>query len=268
MLKLSDILLNPKKAERHPFEVIFVGFFYASISLLISAWLFPEQASFAMIFLTVIACLYIAQGIFVVEEKKEKNSKSEKWILEEHSKVIAFFMLLFLGFLFAFIFWSIVLPNNVSDKAFDLQKSTLQEIKSLTGMFSSQGAFSLILENNLKVLLLSLVLALFYGAGAIFILAWNASIMGFIIGEIVKNNLGLIALPHALLKYSIHGIPEIMAYFAGALAGGILFMTVIKNDLNKDVIKKTAIDVITIIILSVALLVIAGLIEVYISPLI
>jgi len=111
-----------------------------------------------------------------------------------------------------------------------------------------------------------LILALFYGAGAIFILAWNASIMGYIIGDLIRNSLGLAALPHAFLKFFLHGIPEIIAYLAAALAGSILFVSVIRGDLKKDRIKRTITDIIIILIISVVLLVIAAAIETYISP--
>ncbi|GBE20019.1 MAG TPA: hypothetical protein ENG87_00610 [Candidatus Pacearchaeota archaeon] len=266
MLKLSEILLSPKKSERHPFEIIFVGFFYTSLSLLISLWILPEHASLVMVFLTVIACLYLVEGILIVEEDKENNLNKGSWILKEHSKFLFFLMFLFFGFLIAFIFWTIVLPENITSIVFSLQKASFQEIKSISGMVTSTtGAFSIILGNNLKVLLLSLILALFYGAGAIFILAWNASMMGYIIGDLVKNNLGIISLPYALLKYSLHGIPEILAYFAAALAGGIIFVTVVRGNFQKEKIKKTIMDVTIIIGISILLLLIAALIEVYVS---
>ncbi|MBU0907710.1 MAG: stage II sporulation protein M, partial [Nanoarchaeota archaeon] len=78
--------------------------------------------------------------------------------------------------------------------------------------------------------------------------------------------LGLASLPYAFLKFFIHGIPEILAYFAAALAGSILFITVIRGDIKKDRIKRTFIDISIITIISIILLVIAAGIEAYISP--
>ncbi len=266
MLKLSNILLNPKKARRHPFEIILSGFFYASISLIISVSIFPEYASLLMVFLTVISSLYLVQEILIIEEEKEKNINSESFVLKSHLKTLWFFMLLFFGFLLAFVFWTIVLPENMVSTAFNIQQLTFQNISSVTGRVVFSGTFSTIFFNNLRVLFLSLLLALFYGAGAVFILVWNASMMGFVIGDLTRNTLGLASLPQVFMKYLLHGIPEILAYFAIALAGGILFISIIKGDIKKRNIKRTLIDITILILISIFLLFIAALIETYISP--
>lgn len=268
MFKLSNVLLSPKKVQRHPLEVVFVGFFYTSISILLSLWVFPAYASLLMVFLTAIATIYIVQGVLLMEENKEENIASESSLLKQHIKTLGFFMLLFLGFLFAFVFWTIILPESTTDVAFSLQKSNLIDIQTISGNATAIGDFSTILSNNLRVLLLSLIFALFYGAGATFILAWNASIMGFVIGSLAKNTLGLSHLPLVFMKYFIHGIPEMLAYFAAALAGGILFMAVIRGDLKKDKLKRMIIDVFVITLISIIILVIAALLETYVSPLI
>jgi len=268
MFKLSPALLSPLKAERHPVEIILIGFFYTSISLFLSLWIFPGHASLVMIFLTLIPCLYLVQGALILEEKKEDEQNSEMWILKEHSKTLWFFLILFLGFLLPFVFWAMVLPDSIVHDAFAVQEQAYQQIQSITGKITSTDAFSIIFTNNLRVLFLSLLLAIFYGAGAVFILAWNASVMGFVIGSLVRNTLGITSLPYAFLKYFLHGIPEMLAYFAAALAGGILFIFIIKADFEKSKIKKTLIDTTFLIIISVLLLAIAGLIESYISPMI
>ena len=51
-----------------------------------------------------------------------------------------------------------------------------------------------------------------------------------------------------------------------ALAGGIIFITIIRGDFGSERVKKTVIDTALLIAISVAILVIAALIEVYISP--
>jgi uncharacterized membrane protein SpoIIM required for sporulation len=266
MFKLSDVLLSPKKARRHPLEIIFVGFFYATISLFLSFWIFPDYASLLMVFLTAISCIYIIQGILIVEENEEENTKSEQSMLTEHFKTLWFFLLLFLGFLFAFVFWTIVLPNTTGEIIFNLQAKSIMDIQSITGSAVSSENFSTILFNNFRVLFLSLLFALFYGAGAIFILAWNASIMGFVIGNLARNTLGLTALPLAFMKYFVHGIPEMLAYLAAALAGGILFTAVLRGDFKKDKLRRIITDTAIVTGISVLLLVIAALLEVYVSP--
>jgi uncharacterized membrane protein SpoIIM required for sporulation len=52
---------------------------------------------------------------------------------------------------------------------------------------------------------------LIFGAGAIFILAWNASVIAAAIGIFANSDLS--KLPMGVMRYMIHGIPEIGAYF-------------------------------------------------------
>jgi uncharacterized membrane protein SpoIIM required for sporulation len=265
---MFQIIFNPKRAERHPFEMMIIGFFYSSLSLILGAWIFPEYSSLVMVFFTVISCLYVVQGAIRIEEEKELDVKSEKWVLREHYKALSFFLFLFLGFVFAFAFWSFILPSEKVSFLFSLQESVVERIKSMiaTGNYTGEAAFFTVLLNNLKVMLISLVFAFFYGAGAIFVLAWNASVMGFVIGDLAKNTFGLMALPIAFTKYFLHGIPEMFAYLTTALAGGIIYIAILRGDFFKPGrAKRLLIDVIVLIGASILLLIIAALTEIYIS---
>jgi uncharacterized membrane protein SpoIIM required for sporulation len=261
---MLSVLFSAKKAERHPVEMMVVGFFYASISILLSLWILPEYASIVMVFFTVISCLYVVQKAIFIEERIEKNSKSERRIIDYHLRTIYFLLFLFLGFVTAFAFWAIVLPYESVDILFNLQSSAIYEIKTLTGNSFSGDYFPVILVNNLKVFGISFFLGLIYGAGAIFILVWNASVMGFIMGDLARNRFGLFALPAIATKYFLHGIPEMIAYFGAAIAGGVLFISILRGDLVAKP-KKIIFGAILLILLSISLLIIAALIEVFIS---
>ncbi len=268
---MFKILFDPRKAERHPLEVMFIGIFYSSLSILLSAYLFPGYASLIMVFLTVLSCLYVVQGAIKSEEVNEESYKSEEWILKKHSKMLVFLLFLFIGFVVSFSFWAAVLSEEKVAVLFDLQSSVVEGIRSMahTGNAITNESFFIILFNNLRVLLISLILAFFYGAGAIFVIVWNASIMGFVIGSLAKKAFGLAALPIAFLKYFLHGIPEMLAYLTIALAGGIIYVSIANKDFfDRWKVRKILTDVFILCLISIFLLVIAALIEVYISPLI
>ena len=74
--------------------------------------------------------------------------------------------------------------------------------------------------------------SLLFGAGAIFILVWNASVIAAAIGIFAQGSLS--QLPVAILRYMVHGVPEIAAYFIGALGGGIISVAVIRKDLRGE----------------------------------
>ena len=91
--------------------------------------------------------------------------------------------------------------------------------------------------------------------------------MGYVIGTNLRYAAGFGAVPLTLIRYSLHGIPEMIAYMIAALAGGIIYFAFIKGDLTrKGMSKRIFTDVLVLIFLSLIFLIFSALIEVYISP--
>jgi uncharacterized membrane protein SpoIIM required for sporulation len=132
------------------------------------------------------------------------------------------------------------------------------------------------------VLIICLLFSFLLGAGAIFILTWNASVIAVAVGTFIRNNMAsmasLVGLPKiaayfnifitGIMKYAIHGIPEIASYFIAALAGGIISVAVIRHDFGTKKLEKIVIDVADLVAISIVLLFIAALLEVYVSHMI
>jgi len=189
---------------------------------------------------------------------------------------------MFMGFVVAYSFWYIFLPIDASQALFSVQSETIKTINSdvVGDVVSPVAIFMQIFLNNFKVLLFCLLFAFFYGAGAIFILTWNASVISVAIGDFVKTKLGLYSAAvgtigvgsyvHAfslgLLRYSLHGIPEIAAYFIGGLAGGIISVAMINYDLETKHFNHIMLDSINLSLIAIFFLVVAALIEVFITP--
>jgi uncharacterized membrane protein SpoIIM required for sporulation len=120
-----------------------------------------------------------------------------------------------------------------------------------------------------------------YGAGAIFILTWNASVIGTAIGNFIRTNLGSIAtysgfemastylqiVSIGLMRYAIHGIPEILSYLTAGLAGSIISVAVINHSIKTNKFGKILFDSSSLILISLILLIVSALLEVYITPL-
>src|SRR3989338_10827010 len=230
-----ESLLGPVKAEGRPWEMFFVGFLYSSVAILLSMWVFRDQTSLIMVFLTVMACIPIVYNTMKLEESKDMSILSERMLIREHNKAIVFLMFLFFGITLSFVAWYVFLPSNVIDYAFDKQIATIQAINNQVygNAYQQFSAFSKIFFNNIKVLSFAILFALIYGAGAIFILTWNASVIGAAIGNFIRSNLseyvGILGFDKfasyfnvisvGLLRYILHGIPEILAYFYGGQPG-------------------------------------------------
>ena len=120
-------------------------------------------------------------------------------------------------------------------------------------------------ENNFYVLVFTLLFSLIFGAGAIFVLAWNATVIASAIGIFTKFEISQI--PYGLLRYMIHGLPEITAYFLTALAGGILGAGFIRNGLNNRRFLHVLENVVVLLFAAIIILIIAGFMEVYLTPL-
>lgn len=269
-----ESIINPLAAEKRPWEMLVIGFVYCSVALFLSLWIFEGQASLVMVFLTVLACVPLMYSTINVEEEKDLTMKNEHWLLKEHSKALSFFMFLFLGITVAIALWYVVLPSSMVSNLFSIQTQTINTINSrVVGNFAqSMGLTSKILLNNLKVMVFCLLFAFAYGAGAIFILTWNASVIGVAIGNFVKSNLSNYSnyfhvTAFGLLRYLTHGSFEILAYFIAGLAGGIISIAVIRHDFRTKKFEHVVIDSADLILIAVLILILAALVEVYVTPL-
>lgn len=277
--------MKPRRAERRPWEMFFVGLIYSSIALLIVSFIFSSDtvlsrySGILLVMLTVLACLPFMYYVIKLEEGKDLEIDNTGKLVKEHWKALAALMWLFLGFVIGFSFWYAVMPNHVST-SFNAQIEVFCSINSpnnyadcleqngistVTGSATSGAGFALgIFSNNVKVLMVTLIFSLAFGAGAIFILVWNASVIAAAIGMFIRGN--LLNLHCGLFRYLIHGIPEIAAYFVGALAGGIISVAVIRQDLDGDRKWDILQDAIILIVIALLILLISAVVEVYLTP--
>jgi uncharacterized membrane protein SpoIIM required for sporulation len=282
---MIEMLMKPKRAERHPWEMFFVGMFYASVALLLVMFIFgkdsilKEGSGLLVVIFTVVSCLPFMYYIIKLEEGKDVEINDSGRLIKEHSKAVRALLWLFLGFVIALSFWYIVFPS-ASGQNFNFQIKTFCAINSPshynycleqhgipvgTGAATGTTAILNIFSNNIYVLIFTILFSLAFGAGAIFILVWNASVIAAAVGIFSKGNLA--SLPIGVFRYMIHGIPEIGAYFVGALAGGIVSVAVIRRDLKGEGTWRILQDSLLMIIIAIGILFIAALMEVYLTPL-
>ena len=277
-----ESLVNPFIAKKHPWKLFLFGFFYTTIALFIANWVFEEYSSLVMIFLTVFAAVPLLYKTMKYEEEQDLECEHETDRLRAHSKALYFLLFLFIGMVAAFSFWYVVLPSSVANSLFRVQTQMITSgNQQITGQVTKVTIFSRIFLNNIKVMIFCVLFSFIYGAGAIFILAWNASVIGVAIGNFIRTNiasysssLGLgkfsayfFTVSMGLLRYFIHGIPEILAYFIAALAGGIISIAVINHAYTTKKFEKILLDVADLILIAIVVLFGAALLEVYVTPL-
>ncbi len=280
-----ESLLYPLKAEKKPWEMFFIGFLYSTVAVFLSLWIFEKQSSFVMVFFTVLACVPIVYNTMKFEEAKDLKFSDEKKIMHEHNKAIFFLMFLFIGITVSGVFWYVVMPAKTTGYLFEQQISTIAEINGrvdadVTGFATTTQVLFRIFFNNLKVLIFCILFAFIYGAGAIFILTWNATVISAAIGNFIRSNLAGIAssagfgratgyfgiVSTGFLKYAIHGIPEILSYFYGGIAGGIISVAIVRNHFSTEKASEILLDVGELLLIAMGFLVVGAVFEVYFTP--
>lgn len=277
-----ESIIGPKKAEKEPKEMFLYGILYSFVAVLLSLWIFGDQASLIMVFLIVLASMPLVYRTFRLEEKKDEKIKQESTLLKEHAKALSFLMYMSLGIILCLSLFFIFLPEAAVDNLFGSQLKTIQAINTnVNSGYAIKGSFiAPILLNNVKVLLFSVLFSFFYGAGAIFILAWNSSVIAAAIGVFMRKNIDTYAatvgftkvagyfhiFSFSILRYLTHGIFELLAYFIGALAGGMISIAVIRQDIGSEKFKRVMKDALTLFLVAVMILILAAYIEIFITP--
>jgi uncharacterized membrane protein SpoIIM required for sporulation len=189
---------------------------------------------------------------------------------ERHGRDIFILMFFFAGMTAAFAVWSLALPQGF----FSAQIDKIHEIQTITGQLTGEGltgefvgaataaeSFSRILYNNLQVMIFSFIFSFIFGAGAIFIITWNASVLGVYIGQLSKY---VWQIPIVSLYFIPHGIFEIGGYVTAGLAGGIMSAAVIRKN-KARVLKMITFDCFIILALAAILIIMGAGIEVWLA---
>jgi uncharacterized membrane protein SpoIIM required for sporulation len=265
-----ESILDPHEVRQSAWKMFLMGILSSSTGIILSLWVFPSDPSLSTVFLTTMACIPLIVSVLKLEEK-EDFKKKELPLIGNHKDVLGIIFFLFLGLVTSFVTWYLVLPSEVNARLFSSQVQAITSINAnIQGSFIQVSLLELILANNFKVLLFCLLFSLLYGAGAIFIITWNASVLGIAIGNEIRLNLSnalpyFQAIPLGIGRYMVHGIPEIIAYFLAGIAGGIISAAVIRYRPNNKKFKRVLFDSLDLIILASIILIISGLIEVYVS---
>jgi len=277
-----ESISNLGGAEKHPFTLFFMAFIVTSIGIFVSAKTFPESASVLTIAFVAVAFMPIMHSLFAQEEKQEVDEKDMPFaFISTHFDVIHIYSWIFLGMIAAYSLWAVILPisnDDCSGLSCILPEKTVvfseqnKVHSSLTGKVIGENecfnketrsfgpCFELIFLNNFWVMVLAILFSFIWGAGAIFLLGWNASVIGLFIGmEVLTKSIdaGIIR----AISYLPHGIPEIMAYFVAAIAGGIISAAISKKKFQPHEVRIVLVDTVLLLFLASITLFIAAFIE-------
>jgi uncharacterized membrane protein SpoIIM required for sporulation len=214
-----------------------------------------------------------------------------------HSGVIVMYSFLFVGLVISFSFWYTVLPYQSDDawipassEVFGIQNTTIGQLRrqvtgEQTGMAAAcyageaverekSARFFSIYDNNVRVMVFCFVASFLFGAGALWIISWNASIVGVFIGAKIRQELSSLPALHAYFtgfpKYSLGialwGIPEIAAYLIAGVAGGIISVAVAKHHFSSEGFWLTVYDGTLLMLFAIFLIYVGAWVEHFFVP--
>jgi uncharacterized membrane protein SpoIIM required for sporulation len=286
-----EYLLSPQEAEKRPWELVLIAFVFVSLGVL-TQLLIPALQGSVIIF-ALIPSIPIFYLVLMSDEAHEERYSRMKREIEEwkgvlravkddelkklphfalwhrlkriysvHRSMIHLFGFYFIGAVLAYTFWFAVLPSQAS---YELYYPQLQEIRTLSSSVLSSQAFSqeaveFLFYHNLQVFVLMFLFSVLYGIGALYLLLWNASIIGAVVGEKILRD-GIFGVVTGFLGLIPHGIFELSSYFVVALAGGVLSVSIARSSYKKPFFKYLVEDVALLTLVALVLLAIGALIE-------
>ncbi len=269
---MLEFLVNFREANKRPYLLFAWGFLLTTVAVLASgqiAYTVPVGGSvlnlngmMAVLF-TIIPAVYFITMLIKKEEIMEERAvtKHSLHFWRRHEKDVVILLHLFFGVTFAFAMWTMLLPGDY----FQVQVTKINQIRGIDGLVtggvagSKEALFSTILVNNMQVLGFAFLFSLVFGAGAVFIIVWNASVLGVYIGQISRQ---LWQIPLVSLNFLPHGIPEVAGYVTAALAGGLISTAVLRHT-RRDVLTVVVVDALKVLAVGVMLIVLGSGIEAY-----
>jgi uncharacterized membrane protein SpoIIM required for sporulation len=269
---MLESLIKYEEIERNPWIMTLWALLVSSVGVLFSVQLSyavrisgttMNLAGIFSVLFTIIPSvyfltIYIKRQEMLDEKDIERHYSKGFW--RRHDKDIMVFLFFFAGLTLSFAIWGYILPPDT----FQIQTMKIQEIRSIAGNFlggyasgDEYASFVRVFINNLQVTGFSFVFSILFGAGAIFIVVWNASILGVYIGRLSET---VAHIPGVGLSFLPHGIPEIAGYLIAGLAGGLISAAIIRGH-KKQILIGIFLDSMKLMGLAVLFVFLGALIE-------
>ncbi|MFC1723633.1 hypothetical protein ACFL0V_05825 [Nanoarchaeota archaeon] len=158
-----ESMIKPLTAIKKPWQLLFYGILVSTIGVFLGWWVFRDKADLVMIFLAVFACIPLMFHSLRHEEKLGLKINDSTKLLKRHSKVLLFYLFLFVGMTIGYVAWYVFLPASMSQVVFKQQIITIAQINTpaVVGQATHGGLFTKILLNNIKVMIFCILFSFF-----------------------------------------------------------------------------------------------------------
>ena len=256
-------LLDRKTVINHVFFGFVLSLLYVFIAYGVQELFFPGQTVATVLLLTILL-LPSLHHLIVIEEKIEAKGSSQFW--KRHRTIIKSYLGVFLGVLAGFMILGIVNPATLEYQTTQLEQEQLKP-EIVTGFLDQaytptiQTAVS-VFTHNLKYLLIGFVLSIFYGAGAIFLVVYNASYFAAFVVQIMLKWVNAVQLTGIAL---FHLLPESAGFILTAIAGATMSRAIIHEKRGGKAFKNVLQNAVKLLIIAIGLILVAAFIETYVT---
>ena len=228
-----ESLFNLKSVRENPINIFILSIIGTIVAVIISHFL--GLSGLFLTFLITLSLLPIMIRYIRYEESRKEYDHFWNYcyslnFFERHGDLILSYFCMIFGVSLVIAGAYFVLPAETNSLIFSDQTKVVSQI---TGGVTTGDIFSKILFNNLGVMLVCFVFSLFYSSGAVFLIAWNASVLGVVVGQTAKTMMSMSAIPLLLLSYMPHGIFEFLGYILAGIAGGLLSIALARHKESK-----------------------------------
>ncbi len=255
--------IDRKIVVQHSFFVFLLSALYVFVAYSVQQIFFPGQ-SLATVLLVTILLVPSLHHLIVIEEKIESTGSSHFW--KRHRTIIKCYLGAFLGLLAGFLILGMINSDTLSYQVTQLEQDHLRpetisnfaEKPYTPSIGTTIGLFS----HNIRYLLVGFILSLFYGAGAIFLVAYNASFFAAFVTELFSRWAAATQMTAISL---VHLLPESAGYILTAIAGAEISRALIHEKLAGDKFRNVLRNCFLLLIFAVLCIFLAAFLETYVT---
>lgn len=255
-----ELLVSPREARKSPWLLAALAFVFISTGVIVNIWL-PVIQGAAIVFAMVPSIPLIWSLLIREEHEEEERLKLlQSNSFAYHLPLLEVFAFFFLGATVAYTFWYAALPPELSQKVFASQLEEIKNIGLTVGSIVNWDFAVRLFEHNVMVLAFMLAFSLIYGIGSVYLLLWNASIIGVFVGSRLQTG-GVEEFLRSVGGILAHGSLEVGAYFVATIAGGIISAAIMRRHAHRPHFKLVLLDAAKLLVAAVLMLAAAALLE-------
>lgn len=258
--------LESDEIKRHTLFIFLLGVFYVLLGYAVAAIFFPGAVSVAMLF---VVTLTLTPSIFVILgiEEQIEAKQGTRHFFHNHKDIFKIYLALFIGIFATFLVTGLFFQSSVFDYQMnwletrgDLGQEVIEDFqeeyeRGLSDYFN-------LISYTAGVAIIAFVLSIFYGAGALFLIVFNASVFAAFVTTVgaTSNNPIMV-----ILLFLIHLVPEIAGFLVAAISGGVISRAIMHERFRSKGFRNVMKDALILLFIAIVLIAIAAALELFVT---